>query len=79
MAEDISTMLAWRKTLTLFVNSVIVEFELHTRKITLDLLKKEQRPAFLKKIMLAVSPKRIRILLKACLLETKTELGESDT
>jgi len=30
-------MFAWRKTLSL---SVIVEFELHTRKNTLDLLKK---------------------------------------
>jgi hypothetical protein len=33
-------MFAWRKTLSLCLISVIVEFELHTRKITLDLLKK---------------------------------------
>jgi hypothetical protein len=57
-------MFAWRKTLSLCLISVIVEFELHTRKITLDLLKKTL-------VELAVSPKRIRILLKAYLFRNK--------
>lgn len=45
---------------------------LQTRKITLNLLTKTLEE-------LAVSSERIRILLKVYLLETKTELGESDT
>jgi hypothetical protein len=57
-------MFAWTKTLSLCLISVIVEFELHTRKITLDLLKKTL-------VELAVSPKGIRILLKAYLFRNK--------